>query len=79
MKIAKAKKSGVLIGEGRFKTDSQCNEWFNREYPDGHTLEIQDGPDDLTRAELKAIWNQVTDPAAKQLLKILLKDMIEDD
>ena len=40
---------------------------------------LEDNPELAKRAQLKAIWEQVADPKAKQLLKILLKDMLEDE
>ena len=30
------------------------------------------------RAQLRALWGTVQDPAAKKILKILIKDMIDD-
>jgi len=39
---------------------------------------LEDNPDIANRAQLKTKWESVTDPAAKALLKILLKDMMDD-
>ena len=41
--------------------------------------ELEDNPELAKRAQLRAVWDQVADPKAKQLLKILLKDMLEDE
>ena len=40
---------------------------------------LEDNPELAKRDQLRAIWEQVADPKAKQLLKILLKDMLEDE
>ena len=44
-----------------------------------NTITVSDNPQFSQRAQLKALWQSVTDPAAKQILKILIKDMIDGD
>ena len=40
---------------------------------------MEDNPETAPRAAIKAKWQQVTDPAAKALLKLLLVDMMDNE
>tara|TARA_R110002020_G_scaffold451901_1_gene666108 strand:- start:2049 stop:2372 length:324 start_codon:yes stop_codon:yes gene_type:complete len=40
--------------------------------------EPEDNPETATRQQIKQVWEQVRDPAAKKILKLLLKEFIGD-
>lgn len=61
------------------KTLTEWKDKINARFPNKFTFsDLEDNPELAKRAQLKAVWEQVSDPKAKQLLKILLNDMLED-
>ena len=63
-------------------SEQSLEDWkakINTRFPNLFTFtDLEDNPEISKQALLKAEWQKVTDPAAKKLLRLLLKGYIED-
>ena len=78
LKEVLAKKNAEVVGRHYCDTDQEANEWFDKEYPIDHTIEIGVNPEITKREQAKAKWQAISDPAVKALLKPLLKDFFDE-